>query len=234
MIGGFFVKVILCGGGDAKQTEEVNKLYTSLIDIDKPILYIPIAMEDNKFPSCIKWFENEFMPYGIRKIEMITDIYSLKKYDLNEFSSIFIGGGNTYRLLYLLKDSGAIKLIQNFIENDGVVFGGSAGAIIFGKDIRCTDYADDNVVNLFDTKGFDITKGYDICCHYTNRDTERNKYEFRCISDYVAMGNKVFALPEETSLFVENDKVTVVGNMECTLFARDVTTLKPNTVYYLK
>ncbi len=74
--------------------------------------------------------------------------------------------------------------------------------IIFSKDIHCTDYADDNVLNLIDTKGFDIVKGYDICCHYTNRDTVRNAYEFQCISDYVAMGNKVFALPEETSLFL--------------------------------
>jgi dipeptidase E len=228
------MKVILCGGGDAKQTEEVNKLYASQINKDKPILYIPIAMEENKFPSCIEWIKDELMPYGLRKIEMITNIYSLKKYDLNEYSSIYIGGGNTYRLLYLLRNSGAIKLIQNFIENDGVVLGGSAGAIIFSKDIRCTDYADDNVVNLIDTKGFDIAEGYDICCHYTNRDTERNKYEFKCISDYVAKGNKVFALPEETSLFVEDNKVTVIGSVQCTLFTTDVTTLKPNTVYYLK
>lgn len=228
------MKVILCGGGDAKQTEEVNKLYASQIDKNKPILYIPIAMEENKFPSCIEWIQKELIPYDIKKVEMITNIYSLKEYDLNKYSSIFIGGGNTYRLLYLLKNSGAIKLIQNFIENDGVVFGGSAGAIIFSKDIHCTDYADDNVVNLIDTKGFDIVKGYDICCHYTNRDTVRNAYEFQCISDYVAMGNKVFALPEETSLFVENDKVTVIGSKQCTLFTTDVTTLKPNMVYYLK
>jgi dipeptidase E len=54
------MKVILYGGGDAKQTEEVNKLYASQIDKDKPILYIPIAMEENKFPSCIEWIQNEF------------------------------------------------------------------------------------------------------------------------------------------------------------------------------
>jgi hypothetical protein len=89
------------------------------------------------------------------------------------------------------------------------------------------------VVNLIDTKGFNIVKDYDICCHYTNRDIERNKYEFRCISDYASAGNKVFALPEETSLYVEEAKVTVIGNVECTLFTTEMTTLKPNTVYDL-
>lgn len=225
------MKVILCGGGDSKQTEEVNKLYASLIEKDKPVLYIPIAMEENKFSSCIGWIKNELKPYGINKIEMITNIYSMKEYCLDKYSSIFIGGGNTYRLLYLLKDSGAFNLIQNFIKNDGVVMGGSAGAIIFGKDICCTEYADDNIVKLLDTKGFDVAKGFDICCHYTNKDDERNKFEFGFISDYVAMGNTVFALPEETSLFVEDDKVTVIGSMECTVFAEEITTLAPNTVY---
>lgn len=225
------MRVILCGGGDADQTREVNKLYASLIKKDKPVLYIPIAMEESRFPSCTEWIENELKPYGINEIEMMTNIYLYKKYNLDRYSSIFIGGGNTYKLLYLLKDSGAFNLIQDFIKKDGIVIGGSAGAIIFGKDIRCTNYADDNIVNLIDTDGFDVVKGFDICCHYTNRDNERNKYEFEFISDYVAKGNKVLALPEETSLFVEDDKVTVIGSAECTLFAADVTTLPPNTVY---
>jgi hypothetical protein len=42
------VKVILCGGGDAEQTKDVNMLYSSLIEKSKPVLYIPIAMEDSK------------------------------------------------------------------------------------------------------------------------------------------------------------------------------------------
>lgn len=227
------MKVILCGGGDGTQTEEVNKLYASLIEKDKPVLYLPIAMDHSEFPSCIEWIKNELKPYGIAKIEMVTNIYSMKEYEMNKYSSIFIGGGNTYRLLYLLKDSGAFNLIQNFIKNNGIVMGGSAGAIIFGKDIHCCDYADDNIINLIDTKGFDIVKGFDICCHYTNSNDVRNNYEFGFISHYVARGNKVFALPEETSLFIEDDKVTVIGSKECTLFTTDVKILTPNTIYKL-
>lgn len=227
------MKVILCGGyfGDSEQTAEVNKLYTSLIDKDKPILYIPIAIDECKFPICIEWMKTQLNPYGINNIEMLTDIYSIDKYNLNNYSSIFIGGGNTYRLLYLLKDSGAFSIIKNYIENDGIVMGGSAGAIIFSQDIHCTDYADGNIVNLTDTRGFNVIKGFDICCHYTNKDAERNEYEFKFISNYVANGNKVFALPEESSLFVEDDKLTVIGSRECTIFSTQKTILDPNTIY---
>ena len=36
---------------------------------------------------------------------------------------LFIGGGNTFKLLYELKSSGAFKKIKQFINNNGIVFG---------------------------------------------------------------------------------------------------------------
>mgnify|MGYP002615436737 CR=1 FL=1 len=48
---------------------------------------------------------------------------------------IFLCGGNTYRLLAGLKASGCFEKIADYIRHDGVVFGGSAGAILFGADI---------------------------------------------------------------------------------------------------
>lgn len=227
------MKLILSGGGVAAQTEEVYKLYTNLIEKDMPVLYIPIAMDISRFPSCLEWIKSELRPYSINEIEMITNIYKMNEYNLDKYSSIFIGGGNTYLLLYLLKDSGAFNIILNYIKKGGIVIGGSAGAIIFGKDIQGSSYADENIVNLLDTSGFDLVKGFDICCHFGNSNNDRNKMEFKFIENYVAQGNKVFALPEETSLFVEDDKVTVIGNVDCTVFTTVVTCLKPNSVYKL-
>ena len=43
---------------------------------------------------------------------------------------IFLCGGNTYRLLAGLKASGCFEKIADYIRHDGVVFGGSAGAIL--------------------------------------------------------------------------------------------------------
>ena len=100
----------------------------------------------------------------------------------------------------------------------GMIVGGSAGAIIFGKDIKCSDYADENIIGLEDTSGFNILYGYDICCHYKNRDEERNTYEYNYILNYSKEGNKVLALTEETHLFVEDNKFTVIGQKECTVF----------------
>ena len=42
---------------------------------------------------------------------------------------------NTYKLLKGLKESGAFDKIQEYIQNNGIVVGCSAGAVVCGKDI---------------------------------------------------------------------------------------------------
>ena len=42
--------------------------------------------------------------------------------DLNNYACIYIGGGNTYKLLSLLKSSGAFEKIRNYLISDnGIV-----------------------------------------------------------------------------------------------------------------
>ena len=50
---------------------------------------------------------------------------------------------------------GRLKELRKYINNDGIIYGGSAGAIIFGYDIDSCLSMDANDVNLEDTKGFD-------------------------------------------------------------------------------
>ena len=62
--------------------------------------------------------------------------------------------------------------IKEYLNSGGVVFGGSAGAIIFGKDLEACRLDDINEVNLNETNGFDILNGISLLCHYTNRTAE--------------------------------------------------------------
>ena len=51
-------------------------------------------------------------------------------------------------LLNDLKECGAFEKIKEYLNNGGVVFGGSAGAIIFGKDLEACRLDDVNEVNI--------------------------------------------------------------------------------------
>ncbi|MER2056241.1 MAG: Type 1 glutamine amidotransferase-like domain-containing protein [Clostridia bacterium] len=90
--------------------------------------------------------------------------------------------------------------IRKYLQNGGVAFGGSAGAIIFGEDLESCALDDDNDAGLKDTAGFDVLKGISFLCHFTNRlpehDRKSETYLLK-ISDH----RTIYALPEEDTLF---------------------------------
>ena len=46
---------------------------------------------------------------------------------------MYIGWGNTYKLLYELKMSGDFQKKNYFFTQNGIIYGESEGTIIFGK-----------------------------------------------------------------------------------------------------
>ena len=65
------------------------------------------------------------------------------KAKLADVDVIWCGGGNTYYLRWLLKETGADKLIAEHVKQGKVYGGGSAGAIVAGPTLKHFDAADD-------------------------------------------------------------------------------------------
>ena len=97
------MRLYLSGGGSGKQNQFAYINFFRKIDKSKPILYIPLAMESTMYESCYNWFKNEIKSYNFDKFEMVKSSLELSKLDLNNYSALFIGGGNTYRLLSELR-----------------------------------------------------------------------------------------------------------------------------------
>ncbi len=205
------MKVFLCGGGAGIQTIEANKRLNEVIDHSKPCLYVPLAMEQRMYADCYEWIKDELKNVDIPYIEMVNSADELAAKNLNDFGVIFIGGGNTFKLLHDLKISGAFEKIKEYLNGEGVVFGGSAGAIIFGKDLEACRLDDTNEVNLSDIDGFDVLNGTSILCHYTNRTAEKDEESRQYLLE-VSKHRKVVALPEEVTLFVNGEDMEVIGN----------------------
>jgi len=217
------MKLLLCGGGSGEQTIKANKKFNEIIDHTKPLLYVPLAMDENKHPydGCLEWITGELSDVEIPNIEMVKTFEELANKDYTNYCAIFIGGGNTYKLLKGIKDSGAFSKINEYIHNDGIVYGGSAGAIIFGYDINSCLAMDANDVNLEDTKGFNSINGKSIFAHYTNEHTEEAHTKFKnYLTDYSLNNEDVIALPEEDTIFIDGDQITIIGDRPYYVFEK--------------
>ena len=124
------------------------------------------------------------------------------------------GGGNTYKLLSEIKQYDNYEKIKTYLKKGGIVFGGSAGAIIFGKDINGCLLDDKNIVNLENTNGFNYLNGYSILCHLKNKNFNKNK---KYLEEY-SKSNKLIYLPEDNVILIDNDKISIIGTSKYALF----------------
>ena len=212
------MKLLLSGGGTSEKTILVNKKFNEIIDHTKPLLFIPLARYSTKYPSSIEWIKNELKNVDIPDIEMITKADEICNKDLNNYCGIFIGGGNTFKLLSELKECDAFNILKDYIKNGGIVYGCSAGAIIFGYDISSCLYNDSNDVNLKDTKGFNILNGKSITAHYTNKNEEKTKLATDYLIEYTKNNEEVYALPEEDTIYVNDNKIKIIGTKDYHIF----------------
>lgn len=214
------MKLFLCGGGSGKQIMYAVNKFSSLLNKTKPILYIPLAFENNDYDSCSKWFKEEIKLMGLTSFEMVRSSKELSQKDFNKYCALFIGGGNTYKLLKELKENNNFKKIDEYLKNDGIIFGGSAGAIIFGKDINSCLLDDKNIVDLEDCSGFNYLNNYSILCHLNNNNFKKNKkYLMNYSNKY-----KTIYLPEEDVIIVSDKKIEFVGQNKYVIFYKEIYT----------
>lgn len=208
------MKLFLCGGGSGLKIKKSLEKFSKLIDKDKPILYIPFAMESIDYDNCYDWFSKEIKYMKLNKFEMVKSSFELSKKELTDYGAIFIGGGNTYKLLSNLKEYDNFKKIKTYLEKDGVIFAGSAGAIIFGNNIDSCLLTDENKVGLTDTKGFDYLNGVSLLCHLNKENFQKNR---KYLEEY-SEKNRLIYLKEETVIFINNNKISLIGNPEYIYF----------------
>lgn len=193
--------IILAGGGDPDQVREIDEWFAGQIDKEKRVVYIPVAMEESVFtyPECEVWFGESYAPYRISNVEMWTDLRGKKLND--EIAAVFIGGGNTFKLLKQMREEGFAETLCEYEQKGGVVYGGSAGAILMGKTIETALHADENSVGLDDFRGLDLLNGMDVWCHYADEERE-------ILNEYP---HPAYVLREESGLVFVNGQVRSLG-----------------------
>ena len=116
---------------------------------------------------------------------------------------LFIPGGNTYELLAAVRTM--LPQLAEFLQRGGHVYGGSAGAILFGADIDIAGILDPNDIGLTDTAGADLLSGHVVYPHYTP-DQESTAAAWAADHDV-----RVLAIPETAGVIVDGVEARNAG-----------------------
>ena len=100
----------------------------------KGVLFVPFALYDRDGYTATARERFQKMGYSLESIHTAADAQQA----VNDAEAIFIGGGNTFRLLKALYDSGVLQLIRRRAVEGMPYIGSSAGANVAGPTIKTT------------------------------------------------------------------------------------------------
>jgi len=204
-------KIFLSGGGDEKDSAQLDKEFASSLKPEGALLYIPVARDVKEYIKCLDWFKSVFEPLWKGEIRMLTDLG--KRKGLSDIGGIYIGGGSTIKLLDETNKTNFRSYLREAQAHDIPIYGGSAGAIVLGKSIK-TDPEISNNNQL--AKGLDLLFGYSVVCHYQEKDKDRNTKLAREIGPLIVLSEKSGIILEKevaVSLGTESFIITVDGKI---------------------
>ncbi len=193
--------IFLGGGGSFEKSAEFEREFVKCADAAKAMIYIPNAMKPSRHESCLLWFKSVMGPLGVAHIAMWNELKP--KVPVQEIGGIYMGGGDTGRLLFQLRESGFSRYLKSAFAHGVPIYGGSAGAIVLGTDIRTTPEAAD-----FDgrrARGLALLPKHSVCCHYDGDEEKLMQMSKR-------LEKPVLGIPETAGVVVESHRLRVVGD----------------------
>ena len=209
------LRLILAGGGNEKDSQLLDAYFAHWIGDSGKMLYLPIALReaDVSYNTCYTWIRSVFAPFDTGHISMWSDLNQHNISELGAFDATYIGGGNTFSLFSELLESGFAEALREYATQGGAIYGGSAGAVILGRDLLTVEHMDANDVGLSQRTGLDLAGGHAVWVHYTQQDD--------CLIDrYIHQSNfPVLAIPEQAGVLLEGNELMSIGRAPVYRFA---------------
>ncbi len=117
------MRIIVAGGGSAAESRPLDETFAQWVGINGRLLYLPVAMHgiNRSYHENLAWLESVFMPHGVVNITMCTELDHCLARELNFYNAIYIGGGNTFHLLHLLRSTDFDKALLHFARTGGAL-----------------------------------------------------------------------------------------------------------------
>jgi len=182
-------------------------------------LFIPYAAVTFSFDEYEAKVSERFREIG-------HDIVSIHRFSdpvkaVNEAQAIVVGGGNTWKLLKVIRDNGLIGPVREKVSGGTPYIGWSAGSNVACPTIMTTN--DMPVTEPDSFRAFNLVP-FQINPHYLDANPAGHAGETReqRITEYIEMnpGIYVLGLREGTMLLSENGKLRLIGPRHARLFIK--------------
>lgn len=181
------------------------------------VLFVPYALFDRDAYAAQARERFEKMGYDLTSIHTADD----SNVAVEEAESIFIGGGNTFRLLKALYDNSVLTPIRELVIQGMPYIGSSAGANVAGPTIKTTK--DMPIVQPPSFDALDIVP-FQISPHFQDPDPNSRHMgetqEERILQFLEENETPVFGLREGAMVRIENVATTLKGSSGARIFRK--------------
>jgi dipeptidase E len=185
----------------------------------KRVLFVPYALFDRDKYAATAQARFQKMGFALASIHAAADPVQA----VNGTEAIFIGGGNTFRLLKALYDHQLLGPIRERVARGMPYIGSSAGSNVAGPTIKTT-----NDMPIVQPPSFDALGlvSFQINPHYLDADPNSTHMgetrEERLMQFHEENDTPVIALREGAMLRIENDKTILRGSSAARIFRKAV------------
>jgi dipeptidase E len=183
----------------------------------KRVLFVPYALFDHQNYAIGTEWRFKKMGYALTSVHTAFDPVQA----VNETEAIFIGGGNTFRLLKALYDHALLGPIRERVAAGMPYIGSSAGINVAAPTIRTT-----NDMPIVQPPSFDALGlvSFQLNPHYLDPDPDSTHMgetrEERIMQFLEENETPVIGLREGAMLRIENDSTTLRGSSGARIFRR--------------
>jgi dipeptidase E len=183
----------------------------------RPVLFVPYALYDRDAYAEQSRGRFERMGIGLDAIHRSSD----PRRAVLEAKALFVGGGNTFRLLKTLQDLSLLEPVRRRILAGMPYVGSSAGSVVAAPTIRTTNDMPIVQPSSFEALGL---VSFQINAHYLDPDPSSTHMgetrEERIRQFHEENAAPVVGLREGTMLRIEGDTVRLLGIVPARIFRR--------------
>ena len=194
------MKIFLFGEVEETQSIEAKNKINTIINHNKPILYISLTKKRQNTHPKVKMILKDI---PVLKIKIIHSKDELINLPLENYSAIFLEKENPSKLLKDLMNGNIARKINQFIENDGIIISENTSSIALGQCININE----NHQKRSYLMGLNLISNFSLICQFQQKKDLNNKYLLQFSKKGI-----IFALPKEDMLYYDEGKFEVFGN----------------------